>query len=37
LRRALAKHLHGNGVCLPAWENRLTVSVLMTPTINWSV
>src|SRR5579872_4247054 len=22
----------GNGVCLPSWENCLTVSVLMTPT-----
>jgi hypothetical protein len=22
----------GNGVCRPAWENRLTVSALMTPT-----
>jgi hypothetical protein len=22
----------GNGVCRPAWENRLTISVLMTPT-----
>src|ERR1035441_5048866 len=25
-------HLHGNGVCRPAWENRLTNSALMTPT-----
>jgi hypothetical protein len=23
---------HGNGVCRPAWENRLTNSALMTPT-----
>jgi hypothetical protein len=25
-------NLPGNGVCRPAWENRLTVSALMTPT-----
>jgi len=25
-------NLAGNGVCRPAWENRLTVSALMTPT-----
>jgi hypothetical protein len=23
---------HGNGVCRPEWENRLTVSALITPT-----
>jgi hypothetical protein len=22
---------HGNGVCRPEWENRLTVSALITP------
>jgi hypothetical protein len=32
LRRALAKNFAGNGVCRPAWENRLTISALMTPT-----
>jgi hypothetical protein len=26
------KNPPGNGVCRPAWENRLTVSALMTPT-----
>jgi hypothetical protein len=26
------EHFPGNGVCRPAWENRLTVSALMTPT-----
>jgi hypothetical protein len=25
-------NFRGNGVCHPAWENRLTVSALMTPT-----